>query len=84
MKKATESPIRGIIRGKKATESAIKGGISSIRLPNDENTAKCKENARRNCKTEFGEVEEKGRTSGGPAECAKPSKGILPYLQYLP
>ena len=47
MKKAAESPIRGIIRGKKAAESAIKGGISSIRLPNQENITKCKENARR-------------------------------------
>ena len=47
MRSKRGSAIRGIIRSKKAAESAIKGGISSIRFPNEEHITKCKENARK-------------------------------------
>ena len=46
-KKTFESRIKGIIRSKRAAELAVKGGISSIRLPSEENIAKCRENARK-------------------------------------
>ena len=45
--KTAEAPIRDIIRSKTAAESEVKGGISSIRLPSQESTTKCKEHARK-------------------------------------
>ena len=39
-KEAAETAIRGSRSSKKAAESAIREGISSIRLPNQENIAK--------------------------------------------
>ena len=59
----------------------MKGGISSIRLPNRENMAKCNENARKirpQAVLQRAFLDHFWTISGpGPAECARPSKGLL-------